>query len=95
MTKYGIGQTVARFGDPRLLRGRGHYQDDVNLPGQGYAVFLRSPYAHARLGATDTAEAAAMPGVLAVFTGEEVAADSLGTMAMRLQRKRPDGTPMF
>src|SRR5438270_5224500 len=95
MTKYGIGQPVSRFEDPRLLRGRGRYQDDVNLPRQAYAVFLRSPHAHAWIGAIDTAAAAAAPGVLAAYTGEDVARDGLGTMIVRLQRKRPDGSPMF
>ena len=95
MSKYGIGQPVSRFEDPRLLRGSGRYQDDLNLPCQAYAVFLRSPHAHARVRAVDTAAAVAMPGVLAVYTGEDVAADGLGTMTMRLQRKRPDGSPMF
>ena len=95
MTKYGIGQPVSRFEDPRLLRGRGRYQDDLTLPGQAYAVFLRSPHAHARIRAVDTAAAVAMPGVLAVYSGADVVADGLGTMAMRLQRKRPDGLPMF
>jgi aerobic carbon-monoxide dehydrogenase large subunit len=95
MSKYGIGQPVSRFEDPRLLRGRGRYQDDLTLPGQAYAVFLRSPHAHARIRAVDTAAAVAMPGVLAVYSGADVVADGLGTMAMRLQRKRPDGLPMF
>jgi len=95
ITKYGIGQPVSRFEDPRLLRGQGHYQDDVNLPGQAYAVFLRSPHAHARIKAINTAAATAAPGVLAVFNGEDVAGDGLGTMTIRLQRKRPDGSPMF
>ena len=95
MTKYGIGQPVSRFEDPRLLRGRGRYQDDLSLPGQAYAVLVRSPFAHARLGAIDTRAATAAPGVLAVYTGADLAEDGLGTMAMRLQRKRPDGTPMF
>ncbi len=95
MTKYGIGQPVSRFEDPRLLRGRGRYQDDMNLPGQAYAVFLRSPHAHARIRAIDTAVASAAPGVLAIYTGEDVARDGLGTMSVRLQRKRPDGSPMF
>jgi carbon-monoxide dehydrogenase large subunit len=95
MAKYGIGQPVSRFEDPRLLRGRGHYQDDRNLPGQAHAVFLRSPHAHARIGAIDISAATAAPGVLAVFTGEDVARDGLGTMTMRLARKRPDGAPMF
>jgi aerobic carbon-monoxide dehydrogenase large subunit len=93
--KFGIGQPVSRFEDPRLLRGHGRYQDDFNLPGQAYAVFLRSPHAHARIRAIDAAAAAAAPGVLAVFTGEDVARDGLGTMAMHLQRRRPDGSPMF
>jgi len=95
MTKYGIGQPVSRFEDPRLLRGQGRYQDDVNLPGQAYAVFLRSPHAHARVKKIDTSAADAAPGVFAVYTGEDVAKDGLGTMTIRLQRKRPDGSPMF
>jgi carbon-monoxide dehydrogenase large subunit len=95
MTKYGIGQPVSRFEDPRLLRGQGRYQDDVNLAGQAYAVFLRSPHAHARFRVIDITAAASAPGILAVYTGEDVARDGLGTMAMRLQRKRPDGSPMF
>jgi carbon-monoxide dehydrogenase large subunit len=95
MTKFGIGQPVSRFEDPRLLRGQGHYQDDVNLAGQAYAVFLRSPHAHARIAAIDSASARGMPGVLAVLTGEDVAQDGLGTMTMRLPRKRPDGSPAF
>ncbi len=61
MSKYGIGQAVSRFEDPRLLRGNGRYQDDVNLPGQAHAVFLRSPHAHARINGIDAAAAAAMP----------------------------------
>ncbi len=64
MTKYGIGQPVSRFEDPRLLRGQGRYQDDVNLPGQAYAVFVRSPHAHARIRAIDTAAATEAPGNL-------------------------------
>ena len=93
--KFGIGQAVSRFEDPRLLRGFGRYQDDLSVPGQAHAVFLRSPHAHARVRAIDATGAAAVPGVLAVFTGEDVARDGLGTMAMRLQRRRPDGSPMF
>ncbi len=80
---------------PAAVARRGRYQDDLTLPGQAYAVFLRSPHAHARIRAVDTAAAEAMPGVLAVYTGADLAADGLGTMAMRLQRKRPDGSPMF
>jgi aerobic carbon-monoxide dehydrogenase large subunit len=95
MPQFGIGQPVSRFEDPRLLRGEGRYQDDVNLPREAYAVFVRSPHAHAVIRAIDTASAAALPGVLGVFTEEDLARDRLGTTRMRLQRKRPDGTPMF
>ncbi len=95
MAKYGIGQPVTRFEDPRLLRGQGHFINDVNLPGQAYAVMLRSPHAHARIVAIDAAAAQAAPGVLAVFTEADLAADRLGTMRVNLPRKRPDGSPLF
>jgi len=95
MGEFGIGQSVTRFEDPRLLRGRGNFINDVNLPGQAHAYVLRSPHAHARISTMDTRAAAAAPGVLAVFTGDDVARDKLGTMTMSLRRKRPDGSPMF
>lgn len=95
MGKYGIGQPVLRFEDPRLLRGQGRYISDVNLPGQAYAVFLRSPHAHARIRSIGTAAARAAPGVLAVYTGADYAADGLGMPKVSMQRKRPDGSPMF
>ena len=80
MGEFGIGQSVPRFEDPRLLRGQGRFINDVNLPRQAHAYVLRSPHAHARASASiDTAAAAAAPGVLAVFTGDDVAADGLGT----------------
>ena len=78
MSKYGIGQPVLRFEDPRLLRGQGRYINDVNLPGQVYAVFVRSPHAHAKVHRIGTALAAEAPGVLAVYTGHDVVADGLG-----------------
>src|SRR5262249_14731799 len=63
MMKFGVGQPVTRFEDARLLRGRGRFQDDVNVSGQLYAVFVRSPHAHARIRSVDVAAAAAAPGV--------------------------------
>jgi carbon-monoxide dehydrogenase large subunit len=93
--QFGIGQAIKRFEDVRLLRGEGRFHDDVTLPGQTHAVVVRSMHAHARIAAIDTAEARRAPGVLAVFTGDDVARDGLGTMRMTLKRKRPDGTPMF
>src|SRR5258708_23146069 len=95
MGEFGIGQPVRRFEDTRLLRGRGQYVNDVNRPGQAYAVLLRSPHAHAQIGAIDTAAAKAAPGVLGVYTNADYAADGLGTTAPTLKRSRPDGKPMF
>jgi carbon-monoxide dehydrogenase large subunit len=95
MEKFGIGQSIKRFEDPRLVRGEGRFHDDVNLPGQAYAVIVRSLHAHARIRSIDTTAAAAAPGVVAVFTGADLARDGLGTMKMTLKRKRPDGSPMF
>jgi CO/xanthine dehydrogenase Mo-binding subunit len=66
-----IGKDVPRLEDPRLLSGRGRYVDDVGLPGMLAAAVLRSPHAHARIARIDTSEARALPGVLAVVTGED------------------------
>jgi len=93
--KFGIGQPVTRQEDTRLVQGQGHFQDDRVVPGQAYAVFLRSPHAHAEIRSIDTAAAAAAPGVLAVFTGADYAADGLGMPKATQPRKRADGSPMF
>jgi carbon-monoxide dehydrogenase large subunit len=95
MGQFGIGQAISRFEDPRLLRGGGRYIDDVNLPGQAHAVVVRSMHAHANIRSVNAAAALCAPGVIAVFTGADVARDGLGTMQMTLNRKRPDGSPMF
>ena len=63
-----VGSSVKRVEDPALLRGEGQFVDDIHLPGMAEAAILRSPYAHARIGAIDAAEALAMPGVHAVIT---------------------------
>src|SRR3982751_5602275 len=76
-TATGIGASVRRREDLRLLTGRGRYSDDLNLPGQAYAVMLRSPHAHARIVAIDATAARAMPCVLAVLTGQDLLADGL------------------
>jgi carbon-monoxide dehydrogenase large subunit len=95
MGEFGIGQSVKRFEDVRLLKGGGRYQGDVNLPGQAHMVVVRSPHAHARIRGIDAKAALAAPGVVAVLTGADLAQDKLGTMRMTLKRKRPDGSPMF
>jgi carbon-monoxide dehydrogenase large subunit len=68
-----IGRSVVRPQTARLVNGRGVFTDDVRLPRTAHAAFLRSPHAHARIVAIDTAAARAMPGVLAVVTGPEMA----------------------
>ena len=77
-TRFGIGQPVPRTEDPRLLRGKGRFVDDFNMPHQAYAVFVRSPHAHAEIVAIDVAAASDMPGVSAILTGADYAADGLG-----------------
>jgi carbon-monoxide dehydrogenase large subunit len=94
MAKFGIGQGVSRQEDPRLLRGRGLYVNDVSLPGQAHAYLLRSPHAHAAMRRIETAAAKAAPGVLAVFTGPDVAADKLGVPGLPIRWLRPDGKPI-
>jgi carbon-monoxide dehydrogenase large subunit len=73
----GIGAPVRRREDQRLLTGRGRYSDDLNLPGQAYAVMVRSPHAHAAIRGIDTVAARAAPGVLAVLTGADLHTDNL------------------
>src|SRR5881296_2577782 len=73
----GFGKPILRKEDARLLVGGGCYSDDVNLPGQAYACFVRSPHAHARIGRIETTAALATPGVTAVLTGEDAAADGM------------------
>ncbi len=77
-SKDGIGAAVRRKEDQRFLTGRGRYTDDIVQPGQLYAHILRSPHAHAELSSINTKAAAAAPGVVAVFTGADMAADGVG-----------------
>src|SRR4029079_15417023 len=81
--RFAIGQPVPRSEDPVLLRGEGHYSDDINLPGQAYCVMVRSQMAHGILRGIDTAEAKAMPGVLAVYTHADLGKAGLGPLPAR------------
>jgi len=90
----GIGASVRRKEDFRFLQGRGAYTDDFNRQGQLHAWILRSPHAHARIRGVDTAKAAAMPGVVAVFTGADMARDNLGGLPCGWQIHNKDGSPM-
>jgi len=97
----GIGQPVRRREDLRLVTGRGRYSDDLNLPGQAYAIFVRSPHAHALIKKLDPAAAKAAPGVLTVLTSEEMRADGLNPMPhianshpADISIKNKDGAPV-
>jgi carbon-monoxide dehydrogenase large subunit len=73
----GIGQPVRRKEDIRLVTGGGCYSDDYSLPGQAHAAFVRSPHAHAKIVEFDLTPALAVPGVIAILTGSDAAADGL------------------
>src|SRR5712664_2032610 len=72
MSKY-VGQRVKRTEDPRLIKGLAHYVDDIRLPDTLHVAFVRSIYAHARIAGIDTTEAVKAPGVVAVYTGKDIA----------------------
>src|SRR5258705_523784 len=83
-----IGRPMPRLEDLRLVRGAGRYSDDISMPGQAYAVFVRSPHAHAKVKTIDTSAAKKMPGVIAVLTGADYIADGLKGA---VQRANPAG----
>ena len=91
-TKFGIGQPVLRAEDPKLLRGEGRYTDDINLPGEAYAAIVRSRYAHGIIRSIGTEAARKMPGVLAVYTGADIA--HYGPLKSNLPFKSRDGSDM-
>jgi carbon-monoxide dehydrogenase large subunit len=90
--KYAVGQSVPRTEDPMLLRGLGRYTDDVSLPGQAYAVMIRSQNAHGLIRAIQTEAAAKMPGVLGVFTSADL--KGYGPLKCVVPFNNRDGTPM-
>jgi aerobic carbon-monoxide dehydrogenase large subunit len=92
--RYGVGQPVTRAEDPVLLCGQGHYSDDFNRPGQAHCVIVRSPYAHGRIRTIDTEAARTMPGVLAVYTAEDLATAGIAAMPPRQLMKNRDGSQM-
>ncbi|MCY3795715.1 MAG: xanthine dehydrogenase family protein molybdopterin-binding subunit [Gammaproteobacteria bacterium] len=90
----GIGAAVKRREDLRFITGRGTYTDDLNVRGQTYGVFLRSPYARARINAIDAADALQVDGALSVFTGQDTAAAGLGDLPCGWLVKSKDGSDM-
>ena len=84
-----------RADDDPLLTGRGTFTDDLGVPGQAHAAFVRAPLAHARIAGVDTAAALAMPGVLAVYTGRDLESDGLGPIPPAASFPGRGGKPMF
>ena len=94
MSATGIGAPVRRKEDQRFITGKGQYTDDINRPGQAYAVFVRSPHAHANIKRIDTAAAMKSPGCLAIYTGADIAADKVGGLICGWMIHSKDGSPM-
>ncbi len=90
----GIGVSVRRKEDVRFLSGRGNYTDDINRPNQLHAYIRRSDRPHATINGIDTAVAKKAPGVVAVFTGADMAADNIGGLPCGWQIHNKDGSPM-
>ncbi len=99
MSDFGFGKSVRRVEDDRLLVGNGRFQDDLNIEGQAHAALVRSPHAHANVGTIDISAAKAAPGVIAVLTGADAAADGVGHMPSPtveiLQLTRRDGSAAY
>jgi len=89
-----IGKPMRRLEDARLLTGQGRFTDDVRPEGALHVAFLRSPHAHARIAKIDVSAARAAPGVAAVYTGADVAADGVGPIPFTHLHKRQDGSPI-
>ncbi len=92
--KFGVGQPVRRIEDQRLLTGTGRYTDDINLPRQSYAYFVRSPHAHARIVRLDTSAARQAPGVVGIVTGADLAAAGLGPIPCMVPLRNRDRSKM-
>src|SRR2546430_6355326 len=94
MADVSIGPPVRRREDYRFLTGQGTYTDDIARPGQLYAYILRSPHANARLSRIDTSAAKSAPGVVAVFTGQDMAAEGIGGLPCGWLINSKDGSPV-
>ena len=91
-----VGTRMLRKEDPRLIQGQASYVDDINLTGQLWAAWVRSPEAHAKIVSIDTSEAKAAPGVLAVFTGHDLDLQTfklVDQLSGRMMGVRADITP--
>jgi carbon-monoxide dehydrogenase large subunit len=94
MTENGIGAAVRRKEDHRFIIGRGQYVDDINRPHQLYAQIVRSPIPHGKIKKVGVDAAKAAAGVVAVFTGADMAADEVGGLPCGWGVNNKDGSPM-
>jgi aerobic carbon-monoxide dehydrogenase large subunit len=92
MAKFGVGQPVRRVEDQRFITGKGRYTDDINIDGQAYGYVVRSPEAHARIKSIDVGAARSAPGVLAVITGDELAATGGNHLPCLIPMQNRDGS---
>ena len=92
--QFGSSRTQKRIEDARLLTGKGQYSDDRTLPRQAWLVFVRSPYAHAKIVSIDLAAARAAPGVVGAWSMADLRQDGVGHIAFPPLFKRADGSPM-
>jgi len=92
LARFGIGQPVPRTEDPVLVQGQGRYTDDLDLPGQAYAVVVRSNHAHGLIRGIDTGTARAMPGVLGIYTAADLA--GYGSLPCMVSFRNRDGSEM-
>ena len=93
--RFGSGRSAIRSEDTALITGAGRFTDDINLPGQAYAAFVRAAAAHATIRRVDVAAALGMPGVLAVFAGSDLAAENIGGIPPVASFNGRDGKPMY
>src|SRR5688572_331539 len=90
----GIGERVPRKEDPMLVRGAGHYTDDLNLPGQAYAAMVRSRHAHGHISSIEISAAARMEGVLGVYVAADIEAAGFGPIRYKFPAHNRDGSAM-
>ena len=89
-----VGSRVERKEDKKFLTGKGRYTADITLANQTHAIFIRSPHARAEIKKVDTSKAQKAPGVVAVFTGEDIANDKIGGLIAGWKIVSEDGTEM-
>ncbi|MFZ1989906.1 MAG: molybdopterin cofactor-binding domain-containing protein, partial [Alphaproteobacteria bacterium] len=92
--KFGTGQSITRQEDVRFVTGSGQYTDDIKLPNEAHGYLVRSPHAHAKVGAIDTSDALKMPGVIAVLTAKDLDAAGVGTLQSMGGLPEGDGVPL-